>query len=288
MQESSESREVQLQSETLGWMTVWAAYDIDSLLREALVQTLVAMVRLPTESEAYEHLVAASQRIECASAIAELLLARCPGMPKGERPLDLNQIVQECREPFFAWSERPAELRLDLARDLPLICGDAYQMRQVVMNLLVNVTEMADANGESEPHAVQVKTHMKTVPPGVSESFLGGVSLASGRYVCLTVGDLTTRNGIDMVEQLFHPLSSMKMIGLGLGLSLLLKIVTECQGGMQLVRRAKEKIAFCICFPEAERRADEYRSGLRTHSPVLGQEGFDGQSFRARCARDLF
>jgi len=249
-------------------MTVWAAHDIDSLLREALVQTPVAMVRLPTESEAYEHLVAASQRIECASAIAELLLSRCPGMPEGERPLDLNEVLLACQEPFLAWSERRAELKLDLAPDLPPICGDTYRLRQMVMNLLVNVTEVAAANGDGEPNIVHVRTFTKIVPPGTSETFLGGVTLAPGRYVCLTVGDLTARNGVDMAEELFHPLSSMKMIGLGLGLSLLLKMVAECEGGMRLVRQDDERLAFCVCFPGAESLAGRQRRLRRTLSPA--------------------
>lgn len=276
METSSESREAHLQTETLGWMTIWAAHDLDSLLREALVQTLVAMVRLPTDSDAYEHLVAASQRLECASAISELLLARCPGMPEGERPLDLNQVLLACREPFLAWTEGQAELNLDLAPDLTPICGDAYRLRQMVMNLLVNVTEVAAANGDGERNIVRARTFTKIVPPGTSETFLGGAALAPGRYACLTVGDLAAHNGVDMAEELFHPLSSMKMIGLGLGLSLLLKMVTECEGGMRLVRQEQEKLAFCICFPGAERLAGRHRRARRIYSPALGKEGIDG------------
>lgn len=276
MEEASESREAHLKTETLGWMAVWAAHDLESLLREALVQTLVAMVRLPAESEAYEHLVAASQRIECASAIAELFLARCPRTPEEEESLDLNQILQECQNCFLAWSQRRAQLNLDLAGDLPLICGNAYQMRQIVMNLLVNVAEVTGAIGESQPNVVRVKTHTKIVPPGTSEAFLGGVSLSPGRYACLTVGDMVTRDGVNVAEQLFHPLSSMKMIGLGLGLSLVLKMVTECRGGIRLVSQAEGKTAICICFPGPERMVGQDGMRREVHSPIPGREGIDG------------
>jgi len=136
-------------------------------------------------------------------------------------------------------------IKSDLAADVPLIHGDASQLRQIVMNLIINSSE---AVGEMQGE-VSVSLRNITFSPGhLNKDHLGKV-IAPGCYACLEVTD----NGCGMDDEtkrrVFEPFYTTKFTGRGLGMSATLGIITAHKGSLQLTSSPGRGTTISVLLP---------------------------------------
>jgi CheY-like chemotaxis protein len=139
-------------------------------------------------------------------------------------------------------------LDLRLAEWLPPVRGDPNQLRQVVMNLVINAAEsMGDGDG-----TVTVATSVARVGGERLRAALLGEALGEGRYLCLEVSD--TGCGMDPATQrrIFEPFFTSKFAGRGLGLSAVLGIVRQFGGAIELSSTPGRGSVFRVLLPAAE------------------------------------
>src|SRR5580658_4390081 len=55
--------------------------------------------------------------------------------------VDLSELVEEMSELMKVPLTKYARMRLDLARSIPYVSGNAVQIRQLVMNLIINAAQ---------------------------------------------------------------------------------------------------------------------------------------------------
>lgn len=124
----------------------------------------------------------------------------------------LNDIVHEVVELMDSdLRQRRVAVRLQLARDLPLVLGDSVQLEQVVLNLVRNAVEaMEPTPGEQRAITLLTSRHAR------------GVRLA----VCDRGPGLSE----EQLAQMFHPFYSTKSKGMGMGLAISRSII-ESHGG---------------------------------------------------------
>jgi signal transduction histidine kinase len=103
-------------------------------------------------------------------------------------------------------------IRADLDPDLPGVDGDAIQLQQVVLNLLLNGI---DAMRASPPSDRLLLVRSTFEPPGM---------------VKVAVEDRGSGLEQEVIDQLFTPLFTTKKAGIGLGLAITRSIV-ESHGG---------------------------------------------------------
>ena len=128
------------------------------------------------------------------------------------KPIDINELIMDVVALVRGDGvRRRVSMRFELAEGLPVVSGDAVQLQQVVLNLIMNAVE-ATALGD-EPREVVVTTTQ--VEPGLLR---------------LSVCD--TGIGVDaaQLEKIFEPFVSTKIDGLGMGLSISRSIV-QAHGG---------------------------------------------------------
>ena len=106
---------------------------------------------------------------------------------------------------------RNTRIELDVAEPLPAIFGDRIQLQQVVLNLVRNAIDAIAETHRSDGH-ICVQAHLAD----------------QGRTVEISVID--NGAGVPAGRALFEPLSSSKIDGLGLGLSICANIV-QAHGG---------------------------------------------------------
>jgi nitrogen fixation/metabolism regulation signal transduction histidine kinase len=127
------------------------------------------------------------------------------------KPLDLNALVGEVLA-LYATEQETGRLHADCAAALPLIVGDATQLRQVIHNLVQNAL---DAVADREGGLVRVRTEASRGEGGELRS------------VRLLVIDNGPGFGDKVLKRAFEPYVTTKTKGTGLGLAVVKKIADE-------------------------------------------------------------
>jgi len=149
--------------------------------------------------------------------------ARVP--PARLLPLDLNALIEEVGT---LYRTAGAPVALVLAPELPLIEGDATQMRQVIHNLIGNAQEaLAGHPDAANPPRITVRTALVEIVEGD----------ATVRAVRFTVEDNGPGFTANILRRAFEPYVTTKPGGTGLGLAMVRKIVDEHGGRVEIVNR---------------------------------------------------
>ena len=127
------------------------------------------------------------------------------------KPLDLNELVRDVLA-LYATAQESGQLRAECAPALPLIVGDATQLRQVIHNLVQNAL---DAVAEQPDGLVRVHTEAARNERGELRS------------VRLLVIDNGPGFSDKVLRRAFEPYVSTKTKGTGLGLAVVKKIADE-------------------------------------------------------------
>ena len=127
--------------ESLGVLAGGIAHDFNNILMAIIGNADLAQIRLGTDSPAAENL----QRIQnAASRAADLTSQMLAYSGKGRfvvERIDLNSLLDNMLHLLEVSVSKKAALKFDLQRPLPHIVADATQIRQVVMNLVINASE---------------------------------------------------------------------------------------------------------------------------------------------------
>jgi len=231
--------------ESLGILAGGIAHDFNNLLMGILGNAGLALMELPAESPVRRTL----ERLETAALrAAELTNQLLAYSGRGKfvvEPVNLNVLIEEMVNLLQAAVPKSVVLRLDLARNIPMIEGDATQLRQVVMNLIMNAAE-----------AIGDRSGVITISSGVTavdKSYLAGTyldeDLAQGIYSFVEVSD--TGCGMDEKtrSRIFDPFFTTKFTGRGLGLAAVLGIVRGHKGTLKVYSEPQRGSTFKILLP---------------------------------------
>lgn len=234
--------------ESLGVMAGGIAHDFNNLLTVIQGQVCLVSDGLTEDSPAHANL----WEIEKASArAAELCQQMLDYAGKGRtivRKINLPQLVQDLTRLLNVSISKKVSLVCHLDEAVPAIEASPSQIRQVVMNLVINA---AESIGEAEG--------IVTITTGVmdcDEAYLRRESPIDppvpGRYAYVEVSD--TGCGMDAVTQarIFDPFFTTKFTGRGLGLAAVLGIIRSHQGSLKLVSIRGQGTTFRVLLPVSQ------------------------------------
>ena len=177
----------------------------------------------------------------------------------------LRELVEEMAHLLKTAISKKAILNLNLERDLPPIQADPSQIRQIVMNLIINASE-----------AIGDRSGVITVSVGATrcdEEYLQKTELhdglAPGLYVHLEVTDTGCGMDAETRSRIFEPFFSTKFTGRGLGLAAVLGIVRAHKGALKVYSEPGKGTTFKVLFPALE----EAGEGPPTNGPPLWPTG---------------
>ncbi len=216
--------------ESLGVLAGGIAHDFNNLLAAMLGNTSLARQALGPAAPAAEWLEDAEQAAQRAAELCQQMLAYAGRTRVRTEPLDLSHLVAEMANLLEISISKSATLRYELGRELPAVEADATQLRQVLMNLIVNASD-AIGNRVGEIH---LRTGTLDADAISLRHALGGGELPAGRYAYMEVAD--TGAGMDAAtrERIFDPFFTTKETGRGLGLAATLGIVRGHRGAIEL------------------------------------------------------
>ncbi|HKO67549.1 MAG TPA: ATP-binding protein [Burkholderiaceae bacterium] len=148
--------------------------------------------------------------------------ARVP--PARLSPLALNTLVEEVAALYGAEAGTGA-IQLSLRPGLPLIEGDATQLRQVIHNLLVNSQDALAGQADAR---ILVRTELVEIEEANTKA----------RAVRLAVEDNGPGFQPNILRRAFEPYVTTKSSGTGLGLAMVKKIVDEHGARIEVVNRS--------------------------------------------------
>jgi len=200
------------------------------LLTAILGYTSLAQQEAPAGSPQHEYLDQVLQAGRRAADLCQQMLAYAGRGKYIVGPVDLSRLVQEIAPLVTASISKKVSVSFRLAPGLPAVEGDAAQLRQVVMNLMLNAAEsLGDDAGSIVVQTGRVRHD--AAPPGAE--YLGA-DLHAGDFVSLEVTD--TGCGMDAAtrQRIFEPFFSTKFTGRGLGMAAVLGIVRGHHGGIRV------------------------------------------------------
>lgn len=166
-----------------------------------------------------------------ASEVIRRLRSLLKKTPFDAKAIDLNDIVRETVDFVVAVARmRGVPLRLSMTDTALPIRGDAIQLQQVIMNLMLNAAD-AMAHTRSEQRLIEIRTERVR-------------NMAE-----LSVWDTGPGIPPDRLKEIFDPFVTTKENGMGMGLSIARTIVEAHSGTISATNRKGEGAAFLIMLP---------------------------------------
>lgn len=235
--------------ESLGVLAGGIAHDFNNLLVGVLGYSSLALAELPSTSSVRPHV----EQIErAAKRAAELTGQMLTYSGKGRfvaGPLQLNDLVRDISGLLEMSISKKARLELNKDPGLPRIMADAAQIRQVLINLVLNASEALGTGAG----LVCVRTGTEPMDRNRLREFRHGDELPEGLYVVLEVGD--TGSGMDpaVLSRIFDPFFSTKFTGRGLGLPVVEGILRSHGGAIKVDSAPGRGTRFTLLFPPLEK-----------------------------------
>jgi PAS domain S-box-containing protein len=230
--------------ESLGVLAGGIAHDFNNLLTAILGYADLARLQLPPSParDCIDQVVSGARR---AGELTNQMLVYAGKSRFALQSADLSEVVRQMADLLKVSVSKKAVAVCELADDLPPIEADPAQLRQVVMNLIINASEsLGDREG-----TITVRTGTRAWDGGpVPEGYPGG-NLPGGRYVYLEVSDTGCGMSPETRARIFDPFFTTKFTGRGLGLAAVLGIVRGHQGSIQVTSAPGRGTIFRVLFP---------------------------------------
>ncbi len=233
--------------ESLGVLAGGIAHDFNNILTSVLGHTELAQRRLANESPATRHLAQIKTAASKAADLANQMLAYSGKGKFVVEPLDLNLLIEEMMHMLNVSISKGTVLRYDFAQHLPTIEADATQIRQVIMNLVINASE-----------AIGEKSGTIAIVTGVidcNSDYLKDVwldeGLPEGLYTFVEVADTGCGMDQNTRTRIFDPFFSTKFTGRGLGMAAVIGIIRSHKGAIKVYSEVGKGTTIKILFPSS-------------------------------------
>ncbi len=252
--------------QSLGVLAGGIAHDFNNLLMGVLGNASLALLDLPREAPARDHL----QRVEVAARrAADLTKQLLAYSGKGRflvSPLDLSKVVEEMNHLLATVISKRATVHLEFERDLPPIEADATQVRQVIMNLITNASDsLGDEDG-----VIVIRTGVIHASASYLATTYMDEQLEPGDYVVLEITDTGCGMDASTVARMFDPFFTTKFTGRGLGLAAVLGIVRGHRGAIKVHSEPGRGTSFKVLFPRAGGEVEKSRDDERKAPDRVG------------------
>ena len=267
-EEERQEFELQLQHsqklESLGVLSGGIAHDFNNIL--AIIIGYCGLIKMDCET-AEKNILEIEKAAERAAGLCRQMLAYAGKAQLTKTQVNMWMLVNEMITMLKSTLPPNTVIKSDLAKNIPIIDGDESQIRQIVMNLIINASEAIG----TEQGEIQVSLVKKTISDGQQVRDYQGKTIPPGGYVYLEVTDTGCGMDEEAKWRIFEPFFTTKFTGRGLGMSSVLGIINSHGGMLQLFSQLDQGTTFKIYLPvqKTDSVGDEIQ--IRAVSPVPWQ-----------------
>jgi PAS domain S-box-containing protein len=225
--------------ESLGTLASGIAHDFNNLLSAIRAQAELAQSELDAGSPCAEELKSIRDTTMRASEIVRELLIYTGKETQLVELVSLTEIVSEMLPLLKISMSKHVLLTADLGQDLPVVHASSAQLRQVLMNLIINAS---DAIGDRDGMIRVITRH---VNPRVGAVSVDEAS-PDGEYLVLEVSDTGCGMSPETQAKVFEPFFTTKSKGRGLGLAIVSGIVRGLGGKIHVASEQEKGTTFQV------------------------------------------
>jgi PAS domain S-box-containing protein len=229
--------------ESVGTLASGIAHDFNNLLGAILAQAELATEELAGGSHYDEALKQIREVAIRGSEIVRQLMIYAGKEEDVVELTDVSKAVEGMVGLLKVTVSRHATIVTDLAENLPAIKAPSAQLRQIVMNLVVNASDaIQDREG-----IIRVTTRCVTLDhiTGLGTSDC----LAPGEYVEMEISDTGIGMSPETKSRVFDPFFTTKSAGRGLGLAVVHGIVRSLNGAIRVISEFGNGATFQVLLP---------------------------------------
>ena len=234
--------------ESLGVLAGGIAHDFNNLLAAILGNASLASMQTPPDSPIRSYLSSIESTTQRAADLCKQMLAYAGKGRIATQMVRVNAVIEDIAGLLNISIGRNIMLKFNLAKDLPPLMADATQIRQVVMNLIINASE---AIGEKEG-AISLNTSLVHADKSYLAKTYLAPELPDGEYVLIEVADTGCGMDTETKSKIFDPFFTTKFTGRGLGLAAVLGIVRGHKGAILIESTPERGTTFKILLPSTQ------------------------------------
>jgi signal transduction histidine kinase/CheY-like chemotaxis protein len=289
-----EARMIKAQNyESLSLLAGGVAHDFNNLLTAIIGDVDAALDENNPHMDFRNHLIDAIGTARQAGELAKRMLDFSGRTVAAREPVNLVEMLGSLTKVLEAASPHRIPLKFQLDDQAVMVRGDPVQLRQVIVNLVLNAAESYESSRflPRTEKLVNIRVGIHELTPAMAATIRAGHDLPPGRYAFVEVVDRGSGIEPESMSRLFDPFYSTKKNGRGLGLAALAGIVQVHAGAIAVQSEPGKKTTFTVLLPLATGNMAPKTvpatgpAGLRLKGTVLLIE--DEDSVRKTTARML-
>ena len=230
--------------ESIGQLAGGVAHDFNNILQAILGFAEVLAAELPEGEPAGADVAEIRKATERGIALTRQLLAISRKQVLATEDFDLKERLGQMGNMLQCLLGKTFELKCEFSDAPAVVHGDANQIEQILLNLVVNARD-------AMPHGGAIAIGVQPREVAAAEAARRGPSWRAGRFVCLSVQDAGLGIPPEILPRLFEPFFTTKAKGkgTGLGLSTVYGIVQQHGGWVDVDSQVGRGTRFAVYLP---------------------------------------
>lgn len=221
---------------SIGVLAAGIAHDFNNLLTVILGNISLAKALSPPQEKVHSRLTEAEKASLRAKDLTGQFITFAKGGAPVKRTIDIAELVKATAD--FALSGSRVSCELSAPADLWPVEADEVQLRQAIVNLIINAEEAMPEGG-----SVRITLENVTLGPGAVPPLIGG------RYCRLSISDQGVGIPQEHLAKIFEPYFTTKENAKGLGLFTAYSIIQRHDGHISVESVEGEGTIFSIFLP---------------------------------------
>ncbi|HJV35136.1 PAS domain S-box protein [Geomonas sp.] len=248
--------------ESLGVLAGGIAHDFNNILTAIIGNASLALTRVESDSPVRVNLQNVQKAASRAADLTRQMLAYSGKGTFSIENISINALVQEMTHMLEVSISKNVQLKMDLHLPLPPVAADATQIRQIIMNLVINASE---AIGE-KPGTITISTGCMNCDRSYLQQISVDEDLPEGLYVFFEVDDNGCGMDRETLARIYDPFFTTKFTGRGLGMAAVQGIIRGHKGAIKIYSEPGKGSTFKVFLPATGRET----TGFAARSSVEG------------------